>query len=258
MTLGFRAFILAIYLFIFAPLVVVVLVSFNSGTVASLPIEGFSLRWYARALQSASFTGALWTSFWLASLSTLIAAPLALAAAVVLASSNFRGRSLIESVLLAPLVVPGIVIGIALLLSSSLLQLRDVQLRLVIAHVMIAFPYCLRTVHASLARLDGTLLEAASTLGAGRWRAFRHVTLPLAMPGIAAGMTFGFLQSFGDVPISLFLTNARNNTLPLSIMSYLEYSVDPSVAAMSSLVTVGSLLLALGLERLVGLRRVVG
>ncbi len=254
----FVLIIAALYGFIFAPLLVVVVVSFNAGTVASLPIESWSLRWYVRAIETAAFTNALWTSLWLATVATAIATPLALASAVALSRARFRGKATVEGLLLAPLVVPGIVIGISLLLSSSMLQMRDVQLRLVVAHVLIAFPYCLRTIHASLARLDGTLSEAAWTLGADNWRAFLHITLPLARPGIIAGVIFGFLQSFGDVPISLFLTDARNNTLPLAIMSYLEYSVDPSVAAMSSLVTVGSLALALGLERLVGLRRAIG
>lgn len=247
-----------IYGFIFAPLVIVVVVSFNAGSVASLPIEAWSLRWYARAIGTPSFTNALWTSLWLATVATAIATPMALAAAIALSRVQFPGKAAIEGLLLAPLVVPGIVIGISLLLTSSVLQVRDVQFRLVIAHVLIVFPYCLRTIHASLARLDSTLSEAAWTLGADNWRAFLHITLPLARPGIIAGIIFGFLQSFGDVPISLFLTDARNNTLPLAIMSYLEYSVDPSVAAMSSLVTVGSLALAFGLERLVGLRRAIG
>jgi putative spermidine/putrescine transport system permease protein len=138
------------------------------------------------------------------------------------------------------------------------LQVREAPIRLLIAHVLIATPYCLRTIHASLARLDQTLIDGAMTLGADRWRAFRHITLPLASPGIVAGMIFAFLQSFGDVPISLFLTDARNNTLPLTIMSFLEYSVDPTVAAMSSLVTLASLTLAIGLERVAGLRRALG
>ena len=91
-------------------------------------------------------------------------------------------------------------------------------------------------------------------LGATRLQTLVHVTLPLIMPGIVAGMIFAFLQSFGDVPISIFLSDARNTTLPLSIMAYLQYSIDPSVAAISSMVTIGSLGLALALERLVGLR----
>jgi putative spermidine/putrescine transport system permease protein len=258
MRAAFAILIVVLYVFIFAPLVVVVVISLNGGTVASLPIESWSLRWYVKAFETAAFMHGLWTSTWLAVAATLIAAPLALAAALAIARTDFPGRSALEALLMAPILVPGIVVGIALLLSASVLQVREAPIRLLIAHVLIAMPYCLRTIYASLARLDQTLIDGAMTLGANRWRAFRHVTLPLASPGIIAGMIFAFLQSFGDVPISLFLTDARNNTLPLTIMSFLEYSVDPTVAAMSSLVTLASLALAIGLERLAGLRRALG
>jgi len=258
MRVSFAFLIALLYVFIFAPLVVVVIVSLNGGTVASLPVESWSLRWYVKAFETAAFVNALKTSVWLAVASTLIAAPLALSAALAIARADFPGREQLEAFLMAPILVPGIVIGIALLLSASVLQVRDAPLRLLVAHVLIAFPYCLRTVYASLARLDPVLIDGAMTLGANRWRAFWHITLPLVRPGLVAGMIFAFLQSFGDVPISLFLTDARNSTLPLTIMSYLEYSVDPTVAAMSSLVTIGSLILAVGLERLAGLRKALG
>jgi putative spermidine/putrescine transport system permease protein len=255
---SFITVVAALYVFILAPLVVVVAISFNGGTVASLPIESWSLRWYVKAFQTTAFINSLWTSTWLAVGATLIGAPLALSAALAIARADFPGRSMLEAIVMAPMLIPGIVIGIALLLSASLLDLHDAPIRLLIAHVLIAVPYCLRTVHASLARLDQSLVDGAMTLGANRWRAFWHVTLPLIRPGIIAGMIFAFLQSFGDVSISLFLTDARNNTLPLTIMSFLEYYPDPTVAAMSSLVTLASLGLAIGLERLAGLRRTLG
>lgn len=231
----------AIYAFIFAPLVVVVLVSLNGGSVASFPIESWSLRWYGRVLEAGAFTGALWTSLWLGLASTALATPLAVTAALATARGAYPGAAAVEAFLLAPILVPGIVIGIALLVLFSLIEFRGAATRLLLAHLVIALPYCTRTVLASLARLDPSLVEGARSLGADRWRAFLHVTLPLIRPGIAAGMIFAFLQSFGDVPISLFLADARNTTLPLSIMAYLQYSVDPSVAAISSLVTLASL-----------------
>lgn len=252
------ALVLMAYAFIFAPLLVVVVVSLNGGTVASFPIESWSFRWYGAAFANASFLNGLWTSTWLAVSCTIVAMPLALMAALALSKVEFAGKSAVEALLMAPLLVPGIVIGIALLMSASLIEVRNAPMRLLAAHVLIALPYCLRTITASLARMDGSLIDCAMSLGASRWRAFIHVTVPLLRPGIMAGMIFAFLQSFGDVPVSLFLTDARNNTLPLAIMAYLEYGVDPSVAAMSSIVTVSSLALAVGLERLVGLRRAVG
>jgi len=254
----FPGVIFTIYAFIAAPLIVVIVVSFNSGNVASLPIEGFSLRWYANALETRAFVRALGTSLWLAITATMIAMPIALAAAVAIAQGDFRGRAAMETFFMTPLLVPGLVIGIALLVSFSALQVRDAPLRLLAGHVLIALPYCIRTILASLTRMDRALIEGAQTLGADDFTAFRLITLPLAAPGIIAGTSFAFLQSFGDVPISLFLIDARNATLPITIMSYLEYSVDPTVAAMSSMITIASFAVALVIERLVGLRRALG
>jgi putative spermidine/putrescine transport system permease protein len=254
----FMSAVLIIYGFIFLPLVVVVLISFNDGSVASFPIETWSLRWYGQALETKSYIESLITSTWLAIAATLIATPLALAAAFAIARGNVPGRAAIEAYLMSPVLVPGIVIGIALLMACSALQFRDAPLRLLFAHVLIALPYCTRTILASLSRMEPSLIESARTLGADPWRAFFHVTLPLARPGIVAGMIFAFLQSFGDVPISMFLIDARNSTLPLAIMAHLEHNANPGVAAISSLVTIGSLALALTLERLVGLKSAFG
>jgi putative spermidine/putrescine transport system permease protein len=135
---------------------------------------------------------------------------------------------------------------------------RDVGARLVGAHVLITFPYMVRTILASLARLDPAVEEAARTLGASALRCFVLVTLPLVRPGVVAGMLFAFIVSFDNVSLSLFLTNARTNTLPIAILNYVEYNFDPSVAAISTMLVAFSLGAALLVERLVGLRRVVG
>ena len=171
---------------------------------------------------------------------------------------RFRGRDAIQTLLLAPLVVPSLVIGLAILLAFSGMGVRDVGARLVGAHVLITFPYMVRTILASLARLDPAMEEAARTLGASALRCFVLVTLPLVRPGVVAGMLFAFIVSFDNVSLSLFLTNARTNTLPIAILNYVEYNFDPSVAAISTMLVAFSLGAALLVERLVGLRRVVG
>jgi putative spermidine/putrescine transport system permease protein len=258
MSLTFRGGIGLVYGFIFAPLVVVVLVSFTGGTVASFPIESLSWRWYTKALATVSFVDATITSLWLAAAAVVISTPIALAAALGITYGRFRHQAAIEAALMGPLLVPGIVIGIALLVAFSAIGFRDAPLRLLAAHCLVVLPYSTRTILASLARVDGSLAESARTLGASDLAVFWHITLPLLRPGIIAGMIFAFLQSFGDVPVSLFLNDARNNTLPLAILAYLEYNVDPTVAAISSMVTVACLAVALLLERLFGLRQAVG
>ncbi|MCC7426003.1 MAG: ABC transporter permease [Alphaproteobacteria bacterium] len=253
-----RVIVGCVALFILAPIIVVVVASFSDTPSPEFPPRGLSLRWYAHALAETAFTDSAINSLWLASLATLIATPIALAAAYAIVRIPFPGRDGLQTFLLAPLVVPSIVIGLAVLLAFSGLGVRDVGLRLVGAHVLITFPYMVRTIIASLARIDAVTEEAALTLGASPLRAFWHVTLPLLRPGLIAGMVFAFIVSFDNVSLSLFLASAHTNTLPLAILNYAEYNFDPSVAAVSTMLIAASLAAALLLERLVGLRRVVG
>jgi putative spermidine/putrescine transport system permease protein len=258
MTALHRLVVLLVAAFILAPIVVVVAVSLTDSPIPEFPPRGLTLRWYAHALSEDVFTTSALNSLWLATLATAIATPLALAAAYGLVRGRFRGRDAIQTLLLAPLVVPSLVIGLALLLAFSGMGVRDVGARLVGAHVLITFPYMVRTILASLARLDPAVEEAARTLGASALRCFVLVTLPLVRPGVVAGMLFAFIVSFDNVSLSLFLTNARTNTLPIAILNYVEYNFDPSVAAISTMLVAFSLGAALLVERLVGLRRVVG
>ncbi|MFM8990794.1 MAG: ABC transporter permease [Alphaproteobacteria bacterium] len=258
MTALHRLVVLLVAAFILAPIVVVVAVSLTDSPIPEFPPRGLTLRWYAHALSEDVFTTSALNSLWLATLATAIATPLALAAAYGLVRGRFRGRDAIQTLLLAPLVVPSLVIGLAILLAFSGMGVRDVGARLVGAHVLVTFPYMVRTILASLARLDPAVEEAARTLGASALRCFVLVTLPLVRPGVVAGMLFAFIVSFDNVSLSLFLTNARTNTLPIAILNYVEYNFDPSVAAISTMLVAFSLGAALLVERLVGLRRVVG
>jgi putative spermidine/putrescine transport system permease protein len=258
MTALHRLVVALVAAFILAPIVVVVAVSLTDSPIPEFPPRGLTLRWYAHALSEDVFTTSALNSLWLATIATALATPLALAAAYGLVRGRFRGRDAIQTLLLAPLVVPSLVIGLAILLAFSGMGVRDVGARLVGAHVLITFPYMVRTILASLARLDPAVEEAARTLGASALRCFVLVTLPLVRPGVVAGMLFAFIVSFDNVSLSLFLTNARTNTLPIAILNYVEYNFDPSVAAISTMLVAFSLGAALLVERLVGLRRVVG
>ena len=258
MTALHRLVVALVAAFILAPIVVVVAVSLTDSPIPEFPPRGLALRWYAHALSEDVFTTSALNSLWLATIATALATPLALAAAYGLVRGRFRGRDAIQTLLLAPLVVPSLVIGLAILLAFSGMGVRDVGARLVGAHVLITFPYMVRTILASLARLDPAVEEAARTLGASALRCFVLVTLPLVRPGVVAGMLFAFIVSFDNVSLSLFLTNARTNTLPIAILNYVEYNFDPSVAAISTMLVAFSLGAALLVERLVGLRRVVG
>jgi len=256
--IGLRISAALIATFILAPTIVVVGSSFSGGNLPQFPPSDLSLRWYAHALSQPIFTEAAFNSLWLALVATALATPIALAAAIAIVRGDFAGKTAIQAVLLAPLFVPAIVVSLSILLVSARLNIRDVGFRLVAAHVLITMPYLVRTLIASLTRFDVTLEEAARTLGASPLRTFRIITLPLIRPGLVAGALFALVVSFDNVSISLFLTSARTNTLPLSILNYVEYNYDPSIAALSTMLVCISLLAAVVLERLVGLRRVIG
>ncbi len=154
--------------------------------------------------------------------------------------------------------VPGIVIGIAILIAFAQFDLDNALWRLLAAHVLIVLPYWIRTVLAALARLDPLMGEAAATLGAAPLQRLWHVTLPLIRPGILAGAIFSFIISFDDAAVSLFLTDAHTVTLPIGILSYLEYNFDPSIAAISSALILGTVAAAAVIEHLFGLKRMLG
>lgn len=253
-----RAVTVLLYVFLLAPLVFVVLVSFNGGPVPSFPPGDLSLHWYGEALRSENFMNGLVTSLWLAAAATLVAVPVGLAAAFGIARGRWRGRAVLEAFFLSPLIVPGIVIGIAVLVALAGLGFGGPALRLTLGHVLIVLPYTIRTVLASMARMDPALEEAGQVFGASRWQVFFLITLPQLRSSIAAGAVLSFILSFDDVSVSLFLSSAQTTTLPIAIMSYMQYNFDPSIAAVSSMLIVATLAVALVVERLFGLKKILG
>ncbi len=252
------ATITVIIAFILAPTLIVIIMSFGGDAIMAFPPRSLSLKWYAVAVTRPEFLTAAWTSLWLAAISTLVATPIALGAAMGLIRGRFPGRAAIQTLLMAPLFVPGVVISLALLVISPAIHFRNSDLRLIGSHVLVVMPFLLRTSVASLMRADLTLEEAARTLGASRVRTLLLVTLPGLTGAIVAGALFAFVISFDNVSVSLFLANAKNNTLPLAVLSYVEFNSDPSIAAVSTLLVLLSTLTALFLERTVGLRDALG
>jgi len=254
---GWRAATALLYVFLLAPLVFVVLVSFNGGDVPSFPPRDLSLRWYGEALANENFLRGLATSAWLALAATLVAVPLGVAAAFGLARGHWRGRALLEAFFLSPLIVPGIVLGIAILVASAALDWGSAAARLLVGHTLIVLPYTIRTVLASLARMNPALEEAGRVFGASRAQVLWHVTLPQLRGSIAAGAVLSFILSFDDVSVSLFLSDSDSTTLPIAIMSYMQYSFDPSIAAVSALLIASTLAGALLIERCFGLKKIL-
>jgi putative spermidine/putrescine transport system permease protein len=252
---GGRAFITALYLFLLAPILVVAGISFDTQSYLSFPPQGFTLDWYARLAENEAFVNGFKVSVVVAGCACLVSTVVGVPAAIALARRRFRGRGTLQSIFVAPLMVPTVVLGLALLLTLTPPGLTGTYPGLVIAHLAITTPYVIRTTAMSLLTADTSCEEAARILGANNWRTFRRVTLPLARPGILAGAAIAFLISFDEAVISLFVVGPNATTLPVEIFNYVQYRTDPQVAALSVVLIVISLLFVVIIERVVGLRR---
>jgi putative spermidine/putrescine transport system permease protein len=221
------------------PLVLVFWLAFFRQEIPSFPPEGYSLRWFAAIPGNSAFVNGFILSLEVALMATAIGLALAVPASLSIARRNFPGRAAINTLLLLPLVVPGIVLGTSLYVFqiegeiATGIPLLGTTTGLVLAHALVIIPWVVRLVTASLLGLDIIIEEAAQNLGAGRWTTLRRITLPAIRPGIVAGALFGFVMSFGNLEMSLFLVGPGKTTLPIAILQYLEWKIDPTVAAVS-------------------------
>lgn len=220
--------------FLVSPLAVIVLTSFSDSRYLVFPPPGLSLRWYAAFFSSREFVEALAVSVRLATLVAGTTILIALPAGYSISRFGFRGRSVVEAFLLSPLFFPNIVLAIALLIFFSRLRLVGTFPGLLLAHCVVAFPYVLRTVAAGVTTVDRRLEEAAMSLGASPSRAFLLVTLPMIRPSLVTATVFAFIISMDEVVVSLFLSGAGVTTLPVRIYSYIQFTSDATIAAISS------------------------
>jgi putative spermidine/putrescine transport system permease protein len=245
---------LAMLLFMLAPLVIVVWVSFTPGHLFVLPVDELSLRWYRAAFAYPGFVDAFLLSIRLAVVSALIATALSFLAAYGLTRGRrFRGVDAIEGIFLSPLVVPAVVFGIAMLQFVNAAGLYNTFASLALAHVVVITPFAIRTLHATLREVPIEVEWAAMNLGASRAGVLLRVVLPIAIRGIAAAFLLAFLMSFSEVTVTIFMTGPAYQTLPVRIYNYLTDQVDPTVAAISALLIGLSVALVLLLDRLIGL-----
>jgi putative spermidine/putrescine transport system permease protein len=246
----------AVLLFLSMPIVIAIGVAFGQDRIARFPPRGISLHWFGAALAEPAFSNALVNSLELAVLTTIFAILIGLPAAIALVRRRFPAQAALEAFLLSPLSLPGVLYGISMLVFLGATTFGLNWWGLLIAHVVIAVPYILRALLAVYRGFDRGLEEAALVLGANPWRTFWHVTLPLLRPGLAAGGLFAFLISFDNVPVSIFLTTERDNTLPVTIMSYLvSQDFDAIIGAISAIQVAIVLVLLYALDRLYGMGR---
>jgi len=241
-----------------APVLVVLATSLSTSQALKFPPPGFSLQWYEAlfdASKSRHIHVAAWNSLTVAAVATSIATVLAVLAALSIARVRSKSARALEAGFLLPLILPTLAYGLATLMFFSLLKFRLSLNLLIIGHFVVIAPFVFRTTLASLSQFDPALLEASANLGAGAAYTFWRVTLPIIAPGVVAGAFLAFIASLDNVPVSLFLTNARTDMLPIRMWGMIESTLDVRVAAISGLLILAVLVLMILLDRFVGLTR---
>ncbi|QXM23371.1 ABC transporter permease [Elioraea tepida] len=235
----------AVALFLVAPLLVIVPLSFSEGSFLHFPLPGVSLRWYHAFFASEFWLASLWNSLVVGLSATAIATALGTLAAVGLWLAPLPGASAIMGVLLLPMVVPSIITAVALTFAYAPVGLASTHLGLIIAHAALASPFVVVTVGATLTQFDRTLLRAAAACGAGPVTAFRRVMLPLILPGVVAGAVFAFATSLDESVVVLFLAGPSQRTLPRQMFAGLKDTIELTILAAATMLTVLSLVLML-------------
>lgn len=241
-----------VLLFLILPVLVIVPLSFNSGTFLIYPMQGFSLRWYDAFFGSAEWMRALGNSLIVAPAATLLAMVFGTLAAIGLTRGEFRGKALVMGILISPMVVPVVILGVATYLFFAPLGLGNSYLSLILVHAVLGVPFVIITVSATLQGFNHNLVRAANSLGASPLTAFRRVTLPLIAPGVISGALFAFATSFDEVVVTLFLAGPEQATLPRQMFSGIRENLSPTIAAAATLLIGFSVALLLVLEWLRG------
>jgi len=242
-------------LLLLAPTVVVVIVSFTGGFTLKFPPPSWSLRWYRALASSDEIIAPALTSLKVALCATFGAGTLGTAAALAIARSRHPLARALDALFMSPMVLPAMAFSLSLLIVFNLLSIRLSVATLVVGHVVICTPFIIRMVGASAQQLNLSLIESSVVLGAGAWYTFRRITLPLIMRGVTAGCFVAFLSSFDNIPVSLFLADARTEVLPIKLWSILEAGLDVRVAAVSGVIVATTLIGMFLAERLLGLSR---
>jgi putative spermidine/putrescine transport system permease protein len=253
----FRGLNIVLIGFLLMPIVIVILFAFNSAEFIVFPPEGFSLRWFHKFFTDPDFMGSFYRSIKLALITVTISTVIGTMAAMAIVRGKIIGARFLNAIFLSPLMLPAILTGLALFQFYVIIEAGRTFWGLLIGHIVVTIPYVIRTSTTVLHNFDISIEEAAKNLGAGPWATFWYVTLPLIRPGVIAGSIFAFIVSFDQFPVSLFLVNPGEITLPIHLFNYLKYSFDPTVAAASTVSIAISVSVVLILEFTVGLQEYV-
>ncbi|MGI2033902.1 ABC transporter permease [Rhizobium panacihumi] len=254
-SIAWTTLITLLYVFLLAPIIVVFIISFDTRQYLAFPPESWSFGSYVKVFENAKFISAFWRSLIIGTVVGVTAVFAGMLLSLSLVRYRFRGKGAVNFLILAPFLVPHIVLAVGIMLVISPLGLLDSYPGIVLAHLGITIPYTVRTITMSLMAVDTRVEEAALVHGASPWMVFWRITLPLVRPGLIAGGVIAFLISFDEATISLFIVSVKASTLPTEIYHYLEYSTDPQIAALSVILILISVGVVVLVERLIGLRK---
>ncbi|WP_428687594.1 ABC transporter permease [Roseibium sp.] len=253
-----RGYTMLVYLFMFLPVAVVVLLSFNASQFGSFPMTGLSFRWFVELANNDAILRAFRTSIILGSLTAVISTTLGVLASLALVRYQVPGSNMISTLLIAPILVPEVVLAVALLLFLNFLSINKSFVLLLMGHVIFTLPFVILVVQARLVGIRRDYEEAALSLGASPVQAFFQITLPLLAPAVFAGMLFAFTISFDDITGTLFWKPGGVETVPTQIFAMLRNSISPEINALGTVMiflTVGLPLLGLALARRMAMQR---
>lgn len=241
-----RGYATLVYIFLFAPILVVALTSFNPDGRATIP-DSLTTKWYSDLLEDDQLLKSLWTSLQIALLTAVIASALGLMAAWGLSRLRIRGKSMIQALFYLPMLIPGVVLGVSLLIWFNKINLGTGYLTILFAHVIYALPFTLTIILTSFAGFDNRLEEAAQDLGATPWATFWKITFPLVSPGVIGGAMIAFTISFDEFVLTFFVAGGGVQTLPIVIYNRIRYLLSPEINAIATIVMVFSIgLLVIG------------
>jgi putative spermidine/putrescine transport system permease protein len=237
-----------ILLFLILPVFIIIPISFSSEKFLQFPPKGFSLQWYAEFFEKPVWISATILSFQVAILTMIFATILGTLASLSMVRGNFMGKKIIYGALLSPLIMPFIIVAVSLYYFFSKIHLIGSMWSLVLAHTVLALPFVVVNVTATLQGLDITYERAAMSLGANRFVTFMKVTFPLIRPGVISGALFAFITSFDEVVIAIFLSGSNAVTLPKQMWDGIRVSINPTISSVASLLIVFSILLLVSVE----------
>jgi len=247
--------VIATILYLWTPLAIDLLMSLEPGVILRFPTTGVSLKWYEFFFTNPLFINGMIVSFSLAIVSAVLAVVLAIPCSMAFVRYKFPGKGALTSLFTAPLSTPSVVLGVALLYFFSVLNFGASFLNLIIGHLLLTFPYSLRTITATMFGFDTSLEEASMNLGANELETFRKITVPIISPGIIASFIFAIAVSLDDVGMTQFLATPQTQTLNIALLGYWRWVLDPTVGAASAFLIFVGVALTLLAERIVGLER---